>query len=299
LQLTTTTKIFIILVCLFAFLFTPMAIQFAARTNDWRRLATDYQDQAETDAAAAQSMRAQLAGEQAAMALEYRQFQAALADAIRLRNDLMQQIAALTSQRDQLALEAKGMQTANELQAGGVAVITKHNEELVKTNKDLAKSELELQTRNAELLTQLKDLNAQLVVLRQELAKQQQQLAQCRDENENFRRSQGIGRAGDRDVVGPPPPARAESPPLTGRVTGRVKTVQGNLATIDVGSSSGLREGVKIVVLRGDSYVCDLVITSEISPNEAVGEVVVGTAQSRQIRPGDEIMDEVTFNSRG
>jgi len=35
----TTTKIFIVLVCLFAFLFTPMTIQFVARTHNWRKLA--------------------------------------------------------------------------------------------------------------------------------------------------------------------------------------------------------------------------------------------------------------------
>ena len=58
----------------------------------------------------------------------------------------------------------------------------------------------------------------------------------------------------------------------------------------------------KVVVLRGEAgkedYVCDLVITSEISPNEAVGEVVTGTEQSKRIRPGDLVQDEMTFNSR-
>ena len=46
--MSTTTKIFIVLVCLFAFLFTPMTIQFVARTHNWQKLAQTYQDNALT-----------------------------------------------------------------------------------------------------------------------------------------------------------------------------------------------------------------------------------------------------------
>ena len=52
--MTTVTKIFVILVCLFAFIFTPMAIQFAARSYKWRDLAQQYQDSAETAHAASE-----------------------------------------------------------------------------------------------------------------------------------------------------------------------------------------------------------------------------------------------------
>jgi hypothetical protein len=72
--------------------------------------------------------------------------------------------------------------------------------------------------------------------------------------------------------------------------------VQGNLATVDVGSSSGVREGMTMVVTRDGEYVCDLVITSEVSPNEAVGEV--RREQGKRIRPDDTVMDEATFNAR-
>lgn len=297
--MTTTTKIFIILVCLFAFIFTPMAIQFAAQTNDWKRLATDLQDAAETEAANASSLQALLASEQAAMSLAHSQHQAELSEAARQRNQLMQQITALTAERDELRLAASGLTTTNELQGGALNIVANHNKNMIEANRDLTKRELELQTRNGDLLNQVKTLNAEMTILRQELQKQQQQLVMCREENENFRRTGGFGPAGERPTVGPTPSARAQNPPLAGRVEGKVTAIQGHLATLDVGSSSGLRDGVRMVVLRGDAYVCDLVITSEIQPNQAVGEVVPGTEQGRAIRPGDTVLDEVSFNARG
>lgn len=295
--MTTTTKIFIILVCLFAFIFTPMAIQFAARTNNWRQLAETWRDQSETDAAHARSIEA-IAASQLAQAEALRaQEQARLVEANHRIDQLTQEIATLAGDRDKLALSVSSMENAGKLQSATMAILARHHDEMTKSNRQLTGRELDLQTRNAQLSDRVKELSAEQVVLRQQLNQRTQEVSSCRDENETLRRQQGLGRAGEFASAGPSPSARAETPAARGPVQGQVKNVQGNLATINVGSSSGIREGMTMVVVREGDYICDLVITSEVTPTEAVGEI--RREQGKRIRPGDTVMDEASFNARG
>jgi hypothetical protein len=293
--LTTTTKIFIILVCLFAFIFTPLAIQFAARTNDWQNLATSWQQRSETDDAYARSVQSVASSEIAHAMAIHTQDQDRLANARRQIDDLSQQVASLTADRDGLALDRDKAQTASELQAGTNKVLTAHFNEITKANRDLTASELDLKTRNIQLNDRVKELSAQLVVLQQQLNQRQQELAMAREENANLRNQKGMGPGGEYPYVGSAPPVRATTPPSRGPIQGHVKSVQGNLATIDVGSSSGVKEGMTMVVTREGNWVCDLRITSQVSPNEAVGEV--RSEQNRHIRPDDTVKDEVSFNA--
>lgn len=298
--MTTTAKIFIILVCLFAFIFTPLAIQFAAQTSNWKQLAETWRDQSEADAAYARSVQSLYTRDAVRAATQQQQDQARIAELARQIDQLNQQIAALTAERNNLLNKNAELETANSLQAGTMAVLTKHHDEMTDTNKKLRERELVLQTRSAELLDQVKALTADKVVLTQQLNQRAQEVAVCREENEGLRKSQGLARRAEFVTGGAPSPsARAEDVSSAPRapIRGQVKQVQGNLATVDVGSSSGVREGMVMVVMRGNDYVGDLVITPEVQPTEAVGEVR-GGEQGRRIRPGDVVVDETSFNAR-
>src|SRR5690606_15075274 len=108
-QLSTTAKIFIILVCLFAFIFTPLAIQFAARTHDWRQLAENWRDQAENDAAYASSVQAIVTSDAVRAAAQRQQDLEQIAELRRQIDQLNQQIAALTTERNELALASDSL----------------------------------------------------------------------------------------------------------------------------------------------------------------------------------------------
>lgn len=296
--MTTTTKIFIILVCLFAFIFTPLAVGFFAQADNWKQLAQGYQDQAENEAAYARSIKS-IADSQLVQFNAQRQEDQQTIDKLRADIDqLKQQIAQLAAERTKLALANESQKTTNEQQTANLAIITKNHDEISKSNKDLRASELDLRTRNAELLDKVKELTADKVVLTQQLNQRAQEVAIAREENEALRKQQGLGRAGEYETGGTPAPmAKAvTSAGVRGPVRGQVKAVQGNLATVDVGSGSGVKAGMILVVSRGSDYVCDLVVTSEVSPTEAVGEIKRG--ESLRIRPGDQVQDEVTFNAQ-
>jgi regulator of replication initiation timing len=299
--LTTTAKIFIILVCLFAFIFTPLAIGFITQSNNWKDLATSFRDQAENEAAYARSIEAIRTSEFAKAAAQQHQSQQELAEARRQIDQLNQQIADLTGKRNALVLDNEKLKTANELQTGTMNVIATHHDKMAKANDDLRARELDLQTRNAQLLDRNKELTADTVVLKQQLNQRIQEVQVAREENETLRKQLGLGRAGEFVAGGAVTPTA--KPETSGGprapIRGQVKAVQGNLATIDVGSSSGVKPGMVMVVTRGSgqkaSWVCDLAVTSEVNPTEAVGEVRRGGDQ--QIRPGDVVQDEVTFNA--
>ena len=83
---------------------------------------------------------------------------------------------------------------------------------------------------------------------------------------------------------------------LTSPVHGTITRVEGSLATLDVGSASGLSVGSQMVVLRDDDWICDLRITSQVTPQEAAGEVLL-EAKDRRIRPGDKAQDAGSFEA--
>lgn len=299
--MTTTAKIFIILVCLFAFIFTPLAIGFFAQTNNWKELAQSFQSQAEADAAYARSIESIRSSEFVRADAIQRQAQQELAEARRQIDQRNQQIAELTAKRNALTLENDKLKTTNELQTGSLSVVTAHHDKMATANEQLRARELELQTRNAELLDRNKALTADAVVLKQQLNQRIQEVQVAREENDTLRKQQGLGRAGEFVAGGAVTPSAKPETPAGRRaeIRGQIKAVQGNLATINVGSSSGVKQGMVMVVYRStgstSSWVCDLVVTSEVSPTEAVAEVRKGGAQ--QLRAGDMVQDEVTFNA--
>ena len=67
--------------------------------------------------------------------------------------------------------------------------------------------------------------------------------------------------------------------------------MQGDLATISVGSADGVKETAVFVIYRGREYVGELRVT-DVEPNLAAGKIV----SSRMTpRPDDLVADELAF----
>lgn len=293
--MTTVTKIFVILVCLFAFIFTPMAISFAARTYDWKAIAEQRLSTAQTAEARARSE----ASLRDAQKTQYDGLLAKASERVLFGEqriaELQRQIDALTQQRDQLARSEESWRTSAGLLTAELAVRSKHNQELEGSREKCLARERELQATNVWLKDQLQARSTELEVVTQQLRQRQQEIVAYRDENERLRKAQGLGRAGEIMTAGPSPSVEATTPATSSPIQGRVTEVRGKDASIDVGNASGLKEGMTMVVLRNNNYIGDLKITST-TPNEAVGEV--RSAGDRQVKAGDAVLDEVTFNSR-
>ncbi len=72
-------------------------------------------------------------------------------------------------------------------------------------------------------------------------------------------------------VVGPErEKARAVEPAKVATIEGRVTEVDGEHASISVGSADGVEKGMVFIIHRGSQYVADLTITM-VEPQESAG----------------------------
>ncbi|MBI4580109.1 MAG: hypothetical protein HY718_10435 [Planctomycetes bacterium] len=294
--MTTTTKVFVILVCLFALIFTPLAIQFAARSHNWKLTAENARDQAETAYANERSAYAVAAAE-----IEYyedllKTERGNLANAQLRIGELERELLKLREERDGLAASRDSWQNSAQLLTSQLNVELERNKNLSDAREKALARERELQTQNLQLADRVKELTAEVAILDQQAKQRVEELASFREENRKLREQLKLGQAGQ-VVATATPTAIAAAPLPTGPISGEVSDVKGPLATINVGSSSGVREGMVMVVTRNGDYICDLEITGNVTPNESVGRVMYEEA-GRRIRASDKIQDATSFETR-
>ena len=294
--MTTTTKVFVILVCLFALIFTPLAIQFAARTYNWRQLAEGYRDQAETADAQARSALAVGASEAAYYQDLLKAEHARTLAGEQRTAELQRAIDKLTQDRDELARSRDNWETSARLLTAEMTARSQHAQSLSEAKEKAQGRERELQAYNLQLNDRVEELSANLVVLNQQLNQRLQEITGYRDENRTMREQLKLGTSGGPVTAGPAPAARAAPPAAPSPITGEVTAVREGLVTVNVGSASGVREGLQLVVLRSNDYICDLQVTANVTPNEAVARVLMDAG--RQVRPGDQIVDAGSFEAR-
>jgi hypothetical protein len=273
-----------------------MAIQFAAFSNDWRTLATDYRDKAELYMAAQRNAYATMVSQNAL-------FKSQRDDAYNVLEKSQQQLANIEQERDDLIRQiAKlerseySLQAATERLSAEMAVINTLNQELLNGKDELTRSEQEMRSRSQQLSDRVKELSTEIVVLKQQLYQAQEVAEFHSKENEQLRKSRQLPPRGDLLTGGPQAQAKPETPAGWIEIHGKVVDVDGNRATINVGSTSGIKPDMTMVVYRGDDFICDLVVTNEIEPTQAVANIQL--TDGKRIREGDTIIDVHSFNSR-
>jgi hypothetical protein len=75
------------------------------------------------------------------------------------------------------------------------------------------------------------------------------------------------------------PATKAIEPAAPASLQGKITNLQGNLATISVGSADGVEKGMVFHVTQNDSFICDIKITDVDS------EVAAGTLELVQAQP--------------
>lgn len=294
--MTTITKVFVILVCLFALIFTPLAIQFAARSHNWRAAAESFRDQAETAYASERSALAVAASEVEYYRKLLQTEQASLDETKKRVADLEQQLQKVTQASNEYAASRDNWERSATLLTNQLSVESERNNKLTEAREDALQRERELRTQNLQLADRVKDLTAEVAILDQQNKQRVQELAGFREENRKLRDQLKMGQAGQ-VASAATPTAQGVTPTAAGPVSGEVTNVSGPLATLNVGSSSGVREGMVMVVTRSGNYICDLEVTSNVTPNEAVGRIMY-EEPGRRLRVGDKIQDSTSFETR-
>ncbi len=296
--MTPVTKILVVLVCLFAFIFTPLTIGFVAQSYHWKTLAESYKGTIDTMVA---NERATLA--QAASTVSY--YQAQREDDRRKRQELQDTIAGLERTNEQLTQEKQALEASRaswessaQTLSAQLKVINNHNLALSEENARLTKSEQDLQARNIGLQDRVQELSANAVTLAQQLRQKIEEMTAIRQENDQLRQSLQLGKASAVLTSAAQPSAKAGAPAPKSEIHGSVTEVRANegLASVDVGSAAGVTEGMVMAVIRNNDYICDLVITDKIDPTQAVGKIAI--QGGKEIRPGDSVIDAASLMGR-
>ncbi|HNO78065.1 MAG TPA: hypothetical protein PKN33_08385 [Phycisphaerae bacterium] len=286
--MSTLTKIFVVLMVIFSIAFTMTTISFVANTSGWKNLAEDYQQELKVVETHMRSLSAAHAAEKTAW--------------LDSRNSKEERIAELESvQASQLAEIAELQDTVAGLKAEkgdaeGLARRLSNQLQVAQTGwkeagdelDKIEKRSMQLERRNLDLNERVNEQTAQIVVLVQKQHLLEQQINILRDESSKVA---GGGRAATPEgisstsMVGVKPVSKGSS---VTPIRGRILEVQGNLATISVGSADGVREGMVFVIYRGRDYIADLEV-SDVEPGLAAGRIMRAKTMPRT---SDMVMDE-------
>ena len=286
--MSTLTKIFVVLMVIFSIAFTMTTISFVANTSGWKSLAEDYQQELKVVETHMRSLSAAHAAEKTAW--------------LDSRNSKEERIAELESvQASQLAEIAELQDTVAGLKAEkgdaeGLARRLSNQLQVAQTGwkeagdelDKIEKRSMQLERRNLDLNERVNEQTAQIVVLVQKQHLLEQQINILRDESSKVA---GGGRAATPEgisstsMVGVKPVSKGSS---VTPIRGSILEVQGNLATISVGSADGVREGMVFVIYRGRDYIADLEV-SDVEPGLAAGRIMRAKTMPRT---SDMVMDE-------
>ncbi len=273
--MSTLTKIFIVLMVVFSIAFTTMIISFVARTDDWRALASTYQDELKIVETHMQKQAAAHAAEKTAWldtknTLENRvsDVQTTVANQASELAGLREDVARLQAEKG--SSEALAHQLTSELNVAHNGWLEQRDQ-----RKAIEKRNMELSTRNADLNERVNELTAQVVVMAQQQKQLEQQVNILQDEQKQMARGGQAGGQARQAAASSSGLERVSSvtPPASTPIRGRVAEVDGNIATITVGSSDGVQQDMVFVIYRGRDYIGDLRVT-DVEPNLAAGRIV-------------------------
>lgn len=294
--MSTLTKVFVVLLVVFGIAFSMMTISVVSRTASWK----DNAEKAETTARIAETNLRNLIAAHAAQI-------ASLKDTIRADReelgDLQQQVEAATNgiaeQKAELAQSVSEKSSAEAINRGLLSQLQAAQtvgEEFRAQRNSLETRNIDLEQRNNDLNDRVNELTARLAVLTEQQRQYEQQINILKDENEAL--AAAARRPGSGAVMEAPSGAAlagttAETPMARTAVRGKVLRIDGNVVTISVGSSDGVKKGMLFVIHRDGQYVGDVKI-GVVDPNESAGRL-----GQYEIEPkvDDQITDAASLGS--
>lgn len=232
----------------------------------------------------------------------YKQLLQAEMDLVRDKEKLAREAADKRAaiEKDLVAAKAEIEQLKGQL-AANQRSNDRDSENVQKTTAEIERRRNEVKQLNDTLMareTRIRDLEQQLTIVRDESVNYKLKYDQLKERNENL---MTLYEGASKELAafkarGLTVSTGATKAPPADQVRGTVKAVDGSLATISVGSDSGVNKDNILFVYRlapKPEYLGKLTILS-VTPFEAVGRF---EATSRQvaIKPGDEVASQITM----
>jgi hypothetical protein len=279
------TKVFTVLNAVMSIALSCLFIAAAAQWDNWKDLARTYQG--ERDGAIAQWQNAVASG-QAATALKDEAISSKNAELAKAQSEIQELTEKLTknsSELTQVKNQSLGFEAGRTKLQETLDTVTGELKSVRAQNGELLKQNVDLQSRNARMNNRNLELTTNVTILQEENRNIQEKLYACQTG-----RSSGTSqaRAPVDSVAGT---VAVPAPRVAGAIKGEITKVDGTYASVNVGESSGVSNGMTFMIYRGNSYLGDLVIET-VRPGESVGKLT--TLASSGVRNGDSVRSDVT-----
>ncbi len=285
--MSTTAKVFVVLLVLLSVVFAIMNVTFVALSTDWKKQAQGWRDQAQ--AARVESMAVQASSKATEQQLQS-QITQLTGQVTQLQNSVAKLETDLAGKNREIATE-KDARAAAEANSERMSQLQKLDKErttrLEDRNKKLQDDMIKLQKVNQDLDERCKELTMKLAIRDEEkraLLEQRYALQQQLEKIQKAPRAAGASSA---------PVAQPLSAAPSTSIRGQVLEVKGNVASISIGSADGVSEGMSFIVYRGKDYLGKLRVTM-VEPNRAGGDLAMVRGE---IRPQDRVADERSFGA--
>lgn len=279
------TKVFIVLTSVLSIVVSVLFVGTAAQWAESKELVDTYQvleEAAVTERRNLQViMEASLAMKDDALQQKTQALEAARNQVQDLLNDLANARSALAVCTNDKAAADAGRKKLEEI----VDVQTVELTALQKQNQMLLTQNIDLQTRNTRLNSRVLELTSTVTIQNDQRRNLQEKLYACEQENTELQQSLASGRRvlpRGEEIAGRVAPVAIS---VVGPIRGEIMEVDGNYASINVGDTSGVVEGMTFMVYRGSTFIAELVIDS-VRPKQAGGKL---KTMQQQVNLGDAV----------
>lgn len=283
--MSTMTKVFTVLNAVMSIALSCLFIAAAAQWDNWKDLARTYQG--ERDAVIGQWQNAVASG-QAATALKDEAISSKNAELAKAQSEIQELTEKLTknsSELTQVKNQSLGFEAGRTKLQETLDTVTGELKSVRAQNGELLKQNVDLQSRNARMNNRTLELTTNVTILQEENRNIQEKLYACQT-------GRGSGTSQTRGPVDSVAGTVAvPAPRVAGAIKGEITNVDGTYASVNVGESSGVANGMTFMIYRGNSYLGDLVIET-VRPGESVGKLT--TLASAGVRNGDSVRSDVT-----
>jgi hypothetical protein len=211
-------------------------------------------------------------------------------DANSKRDEVQKQLDTAKTEVEQLKAQIAATQRTNDRETENVKAMTA---EIERRRNEVKQLNDTLQARE----TRLRDLETQLTKVRDDYVQYKLKYDQLSERNQNL---MGLYEGASKELAflkraGLTAPTGIVKAPPPDQVRGTIKAIDGSLATISVGSDSGVNKDNLLYIYRltpKPEYLGELVILS-VTPFEAVGRIKPASRQT-PIKVGDEVASQLT-----
>lgn len=260
--MTTVAKVFLVLLVIGAIALSTASITITAQTQNWKKLAEGYRQDAVAawTASVADSAQNRVVVEQLKYALETSDTQLTTT-----RNDLAARDKDLGDQRteiERLKVKSTGDEATISKLTASLQVEQNRANQLQEQNQQALARALDLEKRNIDLNDRVAELTSNVNILENQARVLQQQNYSFKETITQLREQMALGpqaaaAGGVQPAVGAAQPVSA---PAVNKIYGKVVAIEGNVVGLSVGAADGVKRDMAFIVYRGDKSLGRLMI---------------------------------------